>query len=285
MATVVLGDDHAVFLDALASVLAQHGHCAAAVTSSTSQLIESARRVQPEVCLLNRYPGADDSAHVIGQVIAASARTRVLVLSGAWENAAAERALDAGASGFVHKSRGVAALISAVGGVLAGQVVVDVPAAASTRKSACANDAERVAARLTLRERECLALLVEGLDTAAMVVKLGVSRTTVRTHVQAVLSKLGVHSRLEAASFAVRSGVLDACNADALTRNRPAAGPAYTGPARGSSPVRALPGSGRVAARRPVEQRRAFGTGRAPLPRPRPAPSPGATFPAAERAS
>ena len=285
VATVVLGDDNAVFLDALASVLAQHGHYAAAVTSSAGQLVESVRSVRPEVCLLNRPPGADDSADVIGQVIAASARTRVLMLSGGSEHAAAQLALDAGASGYVHRSRGVAALICAVGGVLAGQVVVNLPAAANTRRSACGSDAERLAARLTLRERECLALLVEGLDTASMVVKLGVSRTTVRTHVQAVLSKLGVHSRLEAASFAVRSGLLDACDADALTRGRRAAGPVYAGRARGGSPVRALPGGGRVAARRPAEQRRAFSTGHAPLPRPRPAPSSETPFRAAERAS
>jgi two-component system nitrate/nitrite response regulator NarL len=50
---------------------------------------------------------------------------------------------------------------------------------------------------------------VEGLDTAAIARKLSVSRTTVRTHVQAVLTKLGVHSRLEAASFAVRYRLLD----------------------------------------------------------------------------
>ena len=66
------------------------------------------------------------------------------------------------------------------------------------------NQALRLAAHLTSRERECLMMLVEGLDTAAMVQRLGVSRTTVRTHLQAVLTKLGVHSRLEAASFAVR---------------------------------------------------------------------------------
>ena len=52
-------------------------------------------------------------------------------------------------------------------------------------------------------------MLVEGLDTAAMVERLGVSRTTVRTHLQAVLTKLGVHSRLEAASFAVRHRLPD----------------------------------------------------------------------------
>jgi DNA-binding CsgD family transcriptional regulator len=66
-----------------------------------------------------------------------------------------------------------------------------------------------MASHLTSRERECLMMLVEGLDTAAMVDLLGVSRTTVRTHLQSVLTKLGVHSRLEAASFAVRHRLPD----------------------------------------------------------------------------
>ena len=57
-------------------------------------------------------------------------------------------------------------------------------------------------------------MLVEGLDTAAIVARLGISRTTVRTHLQAVLTKLGVHSRLEAASFAVRHGLPGAWSGD-----------------------------------------------------------------------
>jgi two-component system nitrate/nitrite response regulator NarL len=65
-----------------------------------------------------------------------------------------------------------------------------------------------LAAHLTGREWECLELLVEGLDTTTMARRLGVSRTTIRTHVQALLTKLGVHSRLEAASFAVRNRLL-----------------------------------------------------------------------------
>ena len=52
-------------------------------------------------------------------------------------------------------------------------------------------------------------LLVAGLDTSAMARKLGVSPATVRTHIQSLLTKLGVHSRLEAASFAVRYRLLD----------------------------------------------------------------------------
>jgi two-component system, NarL family, nitrate/nitrite response regulator NarL len=54
------------------------------------------------------------------------------------------------------------------------------------------------------RERECLTLLVEGLSTKAMARRLGVAPTTVRSHVQSILTKLGTHSRLQAAALAVR---------------------------------------------------------------------------------
>jgi two-component system nitrate/nitrite response regulator NarL len=117
--------------------------------------------------------------------------------------------LRAGAAGYVHKTRGVSAVIAAIDRVLRGEVVVDVPKVSGAARSAEENDAHRLAAYLTAREWQCLGLIVEGLDTTAMATKLGVSRTTVRTHVQSLLTKLGVHSRLEAASFAVRYRLLD----------------------------------------------------------------------------
>jgi two-component system, NarL family, nitrate/nitrite response regulator NarL len=218
-ATVVLGDDHAVFLDALATVLTDHGHSVHEVACSTAEFVDSVRRRQADLCLINRCFEVGDSTEVISSVVAASARTRVIMLSSDPDSASALRALDAGAAGYLHKSRGVGALISAVERTLRGHVVIDIPPAADIRSPAPGNDAERVAARLTNRERECLALLVEGLDTLAMVAKLGVSRTTVRSHVQAVLHKLGVHSRLEAASLAVRSGLLNVGD-DSPLRNR-----------------------------------------------------------------
>jgi two-component system, NarL family, nitrate/nitrite response regulator NarL len=92
--------------------------------------------------------------------------------------------------------------------------VVDVPGAPA-RRPRPATHADNMAAALTQRERECLTLLVAGLDTTAMMRELGVSRTTVRTHLQAVLSKLDVHSRLEAASFAVRHNLVEAPEATA----------------------------------------------------------------------
>ena len=123
---------------------------------------------------------------------------------------AAELALDAGASGYLHQSRGVEVLVSALERMPNGEQVIDLPDAGPTRRPRRASHADTVAATLTGRERECLSLLVAGLDTAAIVARMGVSRTTVRTHLQSVLTKLGVHSRLEAASFAVRHHLVDA---------------------------------------------------------------------------
>ena len=208
MATVVLGDDHVVFLDALATVLHQHGHVICGVARSTAEMVSCVSAHQPDVCLIDRNVTADDHTHTIGRLLAACARTSVLVLGASPGSEAAEQALDAGASGYLHQSRGVGALVSALDRVLNGQIVVDIPQAPPSRAPE-PNQALRMAAHLTSRERECLMMLVEGLDTAAMVDRLGVSRTTVRTHLQAVLTKLGVHSRLEAASFAVRHRLPD----------------------------------------------------------------------------
>jgi DNA-binding NarL/FixJ family response regulator len=152
----------------------------------------------------------DDDAETIRRVRAASDRTGVLVVSANPDNEAVARALDAGASGYLHQSRGVGELIGAVERVLRGEIVVDVPdAQPPSRRATEPNQALRMAAHLTARERECLLMLVEGLDTAAIMTKLSVSRTTVRTHLQSVLTKLGVHSRLEAVSFAVRHRLPD----------------------------------------------------------------------------
>jgi two-component system, NarL family, nitrate/nitrite response regulator NarL len=204
----VLGDDHVVFLDALATVLGQHGHAVCGVARSTAEMVTLVSAHQPVACLIDRNATANDHAQSIGRVLAACASTSVLVLGSSPGSQAAEQALDAGASGYLHQSRGVGALVSALDRVLNGEIVVDIPQAAALRPAE-PNQALRMAAHLTSRERECLMMLVEGLDTAAMVDRLGVSRTTVRTHLQAVLTKLGVHSRLEAASFAVRHRLPD----------------------------------------------------------------------------
>jgi two-component system, NarL family, nitrate/nitrite response regulator NarL len=214
---LVIGDDHAVFLDALASVLAQHDFTTT-VTRTLADTVSAVAREQPDACVIDRHFARDDSVSAIATMLTASPRTKILVLSADPETEGVLAALRAGASGYLHKTRGVTALTAAIEKVLRGEVVVDVPRVARAPRPAGHDDARRLAAHLTGRELECLGLLVEGLDTAAIARKLAVSRATVRTHVQSVLTKLGVHSRLEAASFAVRHRLVEeqrACHARA----------------------------------------------------------------------
>ena len=206
--SLVVGDDHVVFLDALSSVLAQQGF-AITIARTLRETVEAVARERPDLCLIDRHFAADDSVGAIAAMIAASPQTRVLVLSADPETEGVLAALGAGASGYLHKTRGVTALTAAIGRVLSGEVVVDVPRAQSRPRPPGQDDARRLASHLTGRERQCLALLVEGLDTAGIARRLAVSQATVRAHVQSVLTKLGVHSRLEAASFAVRYHLLD----------------------------------------------------------------------------
>jgi two-component system nitrate/nitrite response regulator NarL len=213
MINLVLGDDHVVFVDALDAVLTQQGFDVQAVVSKATAVVRTVEAVRPEVCVLDRHFADGDGVDLVSEIVAAGTGTKVLMLTADHDGDAVVRALESGASGYVHKSRGVASLTAAIRRVAAGEIVVDVPAWRGPKRSVETTDAYRLAAHLTARERECLALLVEGLGTTAMVKRLGVSATTVRTHVQSLLTKLGVHSRLEAASFAVRHALLDAASA------------------------------------------------------------------------
>ncbi len=208
VASLVVGDDHVVFLDALAAVLAQQDFTVT-MARTLPDTVRAVARLQPDLCVLDRHFAGEDGISAIETMIASSPQTKVLVLSADPDTEAVLAALRAGASGYLHKTRGVTALTAAIRRALRGEVVVDVPKVSGPRPSPHQQDARRLASYLTGRERECLALLIGGLDTAAMARKLGVSRATVRTHVQSLLTKLGVHSRLEAASLAVRYRLLD----------------------------------------------------------------------------
>lgn len=220
--SLVLGDDQGIFLDTLSTVLAQRGYRIGAVARSPAEMISFVRSQQPDACLIDCLTAADDGIEKTGQVLEASEGTRVLLLAADPDAAAAARAIKAGAAGYLHQSRGIDALILAIGRVMQGEPVVDVPAVPSSRRPRAVSHAHLLAASLTSRERECLAMLVAGHGTETMVAELGVARATVRTHLQSVLTKLGVHSRLEAASFSVHHRLPDLWPQEATADSMPA---------------------------------------------------------------
>jgi two-component system, NarL family, nitrate/nitrite response regulator NarL len=207
---VVLADGHTVFLDGLSAVLA-HSGCRVAATASTRQtMLEQVRAIRPALCIIDSEFPDGDGIEALEEIAASSPATKVVVLTADHAPKNLQRALERGAAGYVHKARGVPALIEVLRRVAGGEIVVEgtfsAPRASSPQRS---EQLRLLASYLTPRELECLALLAAGSSTTAIARRLGVSTTTIRSHVQAVLTKLSVHSRLEAASLAIRYGLVD----------------------------------------------------------------------------
>lgn len=195
---LVLCDDHRLFLEALAGALSAHGHDVLALTGTPDAAAAAVCVHQPDVCVLDLGFLGIEPQRVVRTVVAASPSTRVLVLSGSEDSEDVATALAAGATGFVANDQPVARVVEALERVRDGHRV-EPPA--PRQRSAPRDGAGVTRPRLTTRELEVLELVYAGADTATIASRLGISISTARSHVGAVLTKLGAHTRLQAAAM------------------------------------------------------------------------------------
>jgi len=130
--------------------------------------------------------------------------TKVLAVTALDDPRAADDAMRMGFAGYVTKDTSVERFTASVRAVMEGQVVLPRRLVSGGRQVDMSDGFALLVDQLTPREHEVLALLVQGADGGEIARRLGISRNTVRTHVQSILTKLQVHSRLEAATLAVR---------------------------------------------------------------------------------
>ncbi len=207
---VVIVDDHVLFVDAVRHMLETHGLEVVGVATTARAGLEAVEDLRPDVVLVDL--GLPDlSGLALGRhIVERRPKTTVLALTVVDDPRAVREALRAGFRGYVTKDASAARLLQAVRAAAAGRLAV--PRGLGALPTGPRGDdraALLLASRLTGREREVLALLVEGTDGRGIAKRLGISHNTVRTHVQSILTKLQVHSRLEAAAFAVRHGVVE----------------------------------------------------------------------------
>jgi DNA-binding NarL/FixJ family response regulator len=152
----------------------------------------------------------DDGLETVRLIREGNGDARVLCVSEARAPEAAAGALAAGAVGVIRPDSGGTATLSALRRALAGELVLPavhlpnlVDRLRTTREL---SDAERLSS-LTGREREILRLLADGGATTEIATALGISPMTVQSHVKNILSKLGVHSKVEAVTLAWRTGL------------------------------------------------------------------------------
>jgi two-component system nitrate/nitrite response regulator NarL len=226
---VVIAGVERVIVESLGNMLGRQGYTVDAVIdglNGSMNPVRTVRKFQPDCCIIDLQTAGEPeiSQNLIDRILKAHEDVKVVALGTRGKGRTTQmqtineagRMVGFGAHGYIDSRLGNDALVSVIERVLCGEVAIKaVEAAAEQPKKSGITELD-LAAHLTDRERQCLLMLVEGLDTAAMIEKLGVARTTVRTHLQALLTKLGAHSRLEAAAFAIRNRLPDLWAEDGL---------------------------------------------------------------------
>jgi DNA-binding NarL/FixJ family response regulator len=212
---VLLVEDHASFRQALAFMLERDPGFE--VAEQVGSLAE-ARQLNGEVlenvdvAIIDLALPDGDGLELI-EDFSSQPRMTTLVLSASLEPGRFARAVEAGASGVLHKSTPIKDIVEAVQLLRAGEALLSPAEVVEMLRLVGRERQEELAARqaverLTPREKEVLEALAEGLESKEIAEKLNVTVETERTHMVNILHKLGVHSRLQALVFAARYGVV-----------------------------------------------------------------------------
>ena len=210
---VLLIDDHALFRFGLRELLERRGIEVADALGSGEKALERVAETSPEVVLLDmRMPG-QDGIECLRELKAAYPQLPVAMLTTSADERDVVKSLQGGARGYLLKDIEPDVLIDALNAMAAGRTVVAPELAGVLAKAVQGEVSNAVTtsrlADLTPREREILCHLAEGQSNKSIGRRLGISEGTVKLHVKAILRKLEVHSRVEAAVIAVERGLCE----------------------------------------------------------------------------
>jgi DNA-binding NarL/FixJ family response regulator len=209
---VLVVDDHPVVRQGLRTFLDVQPDITVVGEAGDGQAcVVEAEALRPDVIVLDLRMPESDGLTALRGLRDAGNPARVLVITSFTDPAAVLPAVRAGAAGYVYKDVDPPALAAAVRAVHAGHILLHPDVASLLASGAAAPTGPRsLTARLTAREREVLAEIGRGRSNREIARTLTLSEKTVKTHVSAVLAKLGVPDRTQAALYAVRTGLLDA---------------------------------------------------------------------------
>jgi NarL family two-component system response regulator LiaR len=203
---LLLVDDHEMVRAGLRTFLGlQPGMEVVGEAGSAEQALALVPRLQPDVVLLDLVLPGMPGVEAVRRLRAAHPAVKVVVLTSFAGEEAVLPAIRAGAAGYLLKDVGPAELAEALRVVHAGGAPLHPAVAATVMHSV----AEQARDPLTAREREVLRLIARGLSNRLIARELALSEKTVKVHVSAVLGKLGVADRTQAALYAVRHGLVE----------------------------------------------------------------------------
>jgi DNA-binding NarL/FixJ family response regulator len=210
---VLLVDDHQLLTGALSRLLAREPDMTVVGVAATVAEAKALTRERLDVVLMDYRLPDGTGAEATRAIKARWPSARVVMLTALADDETVLDSIQAGADGYLTKDRAVEDVVGAVRAAHAGEtllprsVIIDI-----ARRVAAAREREaerRPVETLTPRELEILRALTEGLSSPQVCDRLAITPNTLRTHVQNIMGKLRVHSKLEAVAFALRHHLVE----------------------------------------------------------------------------
>lgn len=215
MITVAMIEDHQILVDSLGLMLRYESDIE--FLGAASSLANGSRLVQdttPDVLLLDVGLPDGNGLDLIPEINQISPQTNIVVLTSLSDETTLMRVVDSGISGFVSKNSQLSELLDTIHKAAEGEIVMPTSLLVGLlqrlpRDKAATYKEEKGWERLTVREQEILELLASGKSGDEIAEELHIAPLTVRTHIRNMMSKMGVHSRLEAVAFGMKNGLIE----------------------------------------------------------------------------
>jgi DNA-binding NarL/FixJ family response regulator len=210
---VLLVDDHDLFRAGLRNLLEDQGLQIIGECTNGTDALRAVRELAPDVVVMDLNMPGISGVEATRQISMIAPLTRVLVLTISDQDADVLDAILAGACGYLLKDASITDLLHGIRSAAIGESLVS-PAIASKvlqrvrASSASGREAEVIQSELSVREIEVLKLIANGKDNAMIAGELHISPKTVQNHISNILMTLLIENRIQAAVFAVRSGIV-----------------------------------------------------------------------------
>jgi len=210
---VVIADDHDLFRTGLRNLLEEQGVQIVGEAATGAEAVRSVREIAPDIVVMDLNMPGMGGVEATRHIAAIAPLTRVVVLTISDEDADVLDAIMAGACGYLLKDSSIHELLAGIEAASRGESLISPRIAAQVLQrvratSAQPDIAETIRTELSEREIEVLKLIANGKDNALIAAELHISPKTVKNHISNILMKLQIDNRIQAAVYAVRSGIV-----------------------------------------------------------------------------
>ena len=209
---VLLVDDHDLFRTGLRTLLEEQGVEIVGEAANGDEAVQLVEEHAPDVVLMDLDMPGKGGIEATREIVAVAPLTRIVVLTISDEDADVMDAVVAGACGYLLKDATIHDLLRGIAAASKGESLISPSIAAKVLQRVRASSpdmeaAETLLTQLSDRELQVLKLIANGQDNAQIAGELFISAKTVKNHISNILLKLAIENRIQAAVYAVRSGL------------------------------------------------------------------------------